>query len=119
MSFSTSEEFGQVGEAFIAQLGDMAPSVGKVAMPAGFKVVRVDVGTGVVSDFMINRDPAGPASFTGTAGIERPISAKFTPDGNALYVVDFGVMTMSDQGPVPREGTGVLWRVVPANGGAP
>ena len=119
MSFSTSEAFGHVGAVFIAQLGDMAPQVGKVAMPAGFKVVRVDPDTGVVIDFMVNRDPSGPASYTGTAGLERPISAKFSPDGSELYVVDFGVMTMSEQGPAPREGTGVVWRVVPAGGGAP
>ncbi len=119
MSFSTSETFGHVGEVFIAQLGDMAPQVGKVAMPAGFRVVRVDPGSGVVTDFMVNRDPAGPASFTGTAGIERPIAARFTPDGTQLYVVDFGVITMTAEGPVPREGTGVLWRIVPTGGGTP
>src|SRR5690606_24206741 len=83
------------------------------------KVVRVDPDTGVVIDFMVNRDPSGPASYTGTAGLERPISAKFSPDGSELYVVDFGVMTMSEQGPAPRVGTGVVWRVVPAGGGAP
>ena len=47
--FSRSKAFGFEGEAFIAQFGDMAPEVGKVWSPVGFKVVRVDVATGVIS----------------------------------------------------------------------
>ena len=44
-------------------------------------------------------------------GLERPVAVRFSPDGSALYVVDFGVMTMSARGPEPRKETGVLWRV--------
>ncbi|HET8646373.1 MAG TPA: hypothetical protein VFO85_12845, partial [Vicinamibacteria bacterium] len=29
----------------------------------------------------------------------------------SLYVVDFGVLTVGERGPQPREKTGVLWRV--------
>ena len=31
--------------------------------------------------------------------------------GDALYVVDFGVMTIGPKGPEPKPGTGVLWRI--------
>lgn len=110
LDFSRSMAFGHVGEAFVAQFGDMAPGVGKVLSPVGFKVVRVDVATGVVEDFAVNRDPHGPASKTGSGGLERPIAARFSPDGTALYVVDFGVMTIGED-PQPKEGTGVLWRI--------
>jgi hypothetical protein len=43
--------------------------------------------------------------------LERPVAVKFSADGSALYIVDFGVMTMGDNGPVPRKDTGVLWRI--------
>lgn len=113
--FSTSDRFGYVGQAFVAQFGDMAPGVGKVLAPVGFKVVRVDVADGTVRDFAVNRASTnGPASRVGGGGLERPVAARFTPDGSALYIVDFGVMTMSEQGPQPRPGTGVLWRVTRA-----
>jgi glucose/arabinose dehydrogenase len=111
--FSRSHAFGHPGEAFIAQFGDMVPDTGKVLGPPGFKVVRVDVATGVIHDFAVNSGPKnGPASLLGAGGLERPVAARFSPDGSALYVVDFGVMLMSDEGPMPQAGTGVLWRIV-------
>jgi glucose/arabinose dehydrogenase len=110
--FSRDPAFGWVGHAFVAEFGDQAPQVGKVLSPVGFKVVRVDPATGVVTDFAVNRGPAnGPASRVGGGGLERPIAARFDPSGTALYVVDFGVLTMSDAGATPHEGTGVLWRI--------
>ena len=95
----------------------MAPKVGKVLAPVGFKVVRVDVTTGRIEDFMVNRGrDNGPASRVGGNGLERPVAARFDPRGTALYVVDFGVMTMTEKGPAPREGTGVLWRITKGGG---
>lgn len=115
--FSTSEEFGYVGQAFIAQWGDMAPAVNKVLHPVGYKVIRVDVASGEVTDFAVNRGPKnGPASLIGGGGLERPIAARFSPDGRALYVVDFGVLTMDGSTPRPRRGTGAVWRIVREEG---
>jgi len=92
----------------------MAPNVGKVMSPVGFKVVRVNVQTGVIEDFAENRGKTnGPASRLGTGGLERPVAARFDPAGTALYVVDFGVLTMG-RNPQPRTGTGVLWRITRA-----
>ncbi len=69
--------------------------------------------TGAVEDFAVNKGrKTGPASLVGGGGLERPIAARFSPDGSALYVVDFGVMTMSQSGPNPVRGTGVLWKIV-------
>lgn len=45
------------------------------------------------------------------AGLERPITVRFNPAGDALYVVDYGVLAMSEQGPSVRKHTGVLWRI--------
>lgn len=122
--FSRSPLFGHVGEAFIAQFGDQSLSSGKVLAPVGFKVVRVNVRDGVVEDFAVNRGRInGPASKIGGGGLERPIAARFSPDGSALYVVDFGVMTLGQGGKVrvpwakknataePRRGTGALWKI--------
>lgn len=110
------DAFGHYGDAFIAQFGDMAPQTGKVLEPVGFQVVRVDLDRGVVYGFAENAAGKGPASKVGGGGLERPISARFGPDG-ALYVVDFGVMTVGDDGPTPRPSTGVLWKITKAAGG--
>jgi len=112
LDFSRSERFGHVGEAFVAEFGDMAPKVGKVLAPVGFKVVRVNPRSGVIQDFAVNRTKKnGPASWHGNGGLERPLSVKFSPDGNDLYVVDFGIMKMTEQGPMPQMNTGVVWKI--------
>ncbi len=112
LDVSRSPDFGHVGDVFIAQFGDLAPVAGKVLAPVGFRVVRVEPASGVVHDFAVNRGGEhGPASRLGTRGLERPVAARFDPDGSALYVVDFGVVTVGDA-PEPRLGTGVLWRIV-------
>lgn len=105
-------EFGYEGQAFIAQFGDQAPTVGKVLSPVGFKVVRVDVKTGAVHDFAVNAgDVNGPASKLGRGGLERPVAVRFDPKGASLYIVDFGVLLQSAKGSIPQKETGVLWRV--------
>ncbi len=109
--FSRSDRFGYAGDAFVAQFGDQAPVVGKVLGPVGYKVVRVNVRTGVSQDFARNSRGQGPASRVGGGGLERPIAARFDRSGQALYVVDFGILTMSEKGSAPRAGTGTLWRI--------
>ena len=117
LDFSRNAAFGHVGEAFVAQFGDQAPTVGKVLAPVGFKVVRVNVDTGRIEDFMVNKGrDNGPASRVGGNGLERPVAARFDPSGQALYVVDFGVMMQSEKGSMPLQGTGVLWRVTRGGG---
>lgn len=107
--------FGFPGQAFIAAFGDLAPEVGKVMAPVGFRVDRVDPNTGVIETFAANVGREnGPASKLGTAGLERPIAARFDNTGSALYVVDFGVVTLDGKTPRPLEHTGVLWRITRA-----
>jgi glucose/arabinose dehydrogenase len=110
--FSHSNGFGHVGQAFVAEFGDEAPTTGKVLHPVGFRVVRVDVTSGHIEEFAANKGKhVGPASKFGGAGFERPVSARFDPSGNALYVVDFGVLLHDSGGAKPQQGTGVLWRI--------
>jgi len=112
LDFSRSTEFGYVGQAFVALFGDQSPTVGKTLEPVGFKVVRVDVKSGVMTDFAVNRSKkAGPASKIRGGGLERPVAVRFDPSGRSLYVVDFGVVTVSDRETKPRPGTGTVWRI--------
>ncbi len=112
IAISKSARFGHVDHAFVAQFGDQAPVVGKTWAPVGFKVVRVDLTSGVVRDFAVNDSKhPGPASRRGLRGLERPVSVRFDDAGGALYVVDFGVMNMSDDGAEPIPRTGALWRI--------
>jgi glucose/arabinose dehydrogenase len=110
--FSRNPGFGYRGQAFVAQLGDESPATGKVLSPVGFKVVRVDIKSGIINEFAVNKGRTnGPASWLGTGGLERPVAVRFNPDGSALYVVDFGVLLHDESGAKPQKGTGVLWRI--------
>lgn len=112
LDFSRSQRFGYQGDAFIAQFGDMAPAVGKVWSPVGYKIVRVNPETGEVKDFIANQGKkTGPASWLKNGGLERPISVTFSPEGDTLYIVDFGIMAMEGKEAKPRAQTGVIWRV--------
>jgi hypothetical protein len=83
-----------------------------VLSPVGFSVVRVDPATGTIETFARNTgDALGPASKLGTDGLERPIDVRFDPTGRALYIVDFGVLRMDEDGPQPQPNTGALWRI--------
>jgi glucose/arabinose dehydrogenase len=112
LDFCRNLGFGSVGDAFVAEFGDMAPQTGKVEAPVGYRVARVELDGGIIHPFAVNRGPKdAPASMLGTGGLERPIAARFDPSGNALYVVDFGVMLTGPNGVKPIEYTGVLWKI--------
>jgi glucose/arabinose dehydrogenase len=111
--FSESPRFGYAGWAFVALFGDMAPTAGKVLAPVGFSIVRIDPRSGDIAVFAKNRgDKTGPASLRKLRGFERPVAARFDPSGTALYVVDFGILRVTKDGPVPAPHTGRLWRIV-------
>ena len=112
LDFCRRPDFGFAGQAFVPLFGSMLTSLEQVSasLPLGHKVVRVDVAEGSVSDFATNRS-GRPASASGSAGgLERPIQARFGPDG-ALYIVDFGILELPDGGWVAHPGTGTVWRV--------
>lgn len=105
------------GEAFVALSGDRAPfatSNFELKAPVGYKVVRVNVDSGKVEEFIHNTQLL-PGSKTGQAGraLERPIDVKLGPDG-ALYVLDFGEVEYKASG---REkvssGTGRILKLIP------
>ena len=116
--FSRDPGFGFEGDAFVACFGDLAPitTVTRATVPAGFKVVRVDMKTGQVLDFAVNK-MTGPASKLPHDGFERPSHCQFGPDG-ALYVVDFGIIHIAPEAGAIRQqiGTGSLWRIRSVDG---
>lgn len=104
--------FGHEGEAFVAEFGDMAPEVGKVLKPVGFKIVRVDVSSGIIRDFAVNKGKRNaPASKLKTGGLERPLSVTYNEHTASLYIADFGIMKMSKAGSHPQQKTGVIWKI--------
>jgi glucose/arabinose dehydrogenase len=110
--FSRLRQGGNI--AIVALFGDRAPhdtSGLKLAGPTGFKVVQVNVDDKTVKDFIRNTEQ-GPASAHGIAGaLERPIDAKFGPDG-ALYILDFGQMEMKQGHEKIKAGTGMIFKLV-------
>jgi glucose/arabinose dehydrogenase len=112
LTFSTNPAFGHVGDAFVALFGDQSPATGDLLAPVGFKVVRVEVGNGLVHEFAANRGKAvEPASRNRGSGLERPIAVRFDPAGESLWVVDFGVLLERPNGTRPIQGTGCVWKI--------
>lgn len=112
IAISTGDDFGFAGQAFVALFGDLAPvTTPRQVVPAGFKVVRVDLASGAIADFAVNRIQ-GPASKLFHGGFERPSHCAFGTDG-ALYVVDFGEIKIAPEkgGIRMKQGTGALWRI--------
>jgi glucose/arabinose dehydrogenase len=70
--FATDDRFGFVGDAFVACFGDAAPVTTRRIVPAGFKVVRIDMARRKVVDFAVNRI-AGGASIRPHNRFERPV----------------------------------------------
>jgi glucose/arabinose dehydrogenase len=107
------------GNLIVALWGDRAPfSTGNMDLsnpPTGYKLVRVDPDRREVKDFVYNT-AGGPASALKDASklaLERPIDAKFGPDG-FLYILDFGRIRMVDGKIKVYDGTGKIMRLIPA-----
>lgn len=140
LDFSNSDTFGD-GHMFVAFFGHMSPMTGEAPEEhGGHRVVRIDpAGKSVETFFTKKEGHGGPgqgqvaeaqsredelavrdSSHGGghkqqesmTAGPRRLLDVRFAPDGQALYIADFGTMVVEDK-PRPVPGTGVIWRVAP------
>ena len=96
-------------EALVAEFGSIIPYYKDPGGWPGFRVQKVDLSTGEVTDWLVNRSRK-PASATNGGGFERPIQVVYGPDG-ALYVVDFGTIEFTEQGMTAYPRTGVVWKV--------
>lgn len=104
-------DFGPFGDVYIAEFGSEAPETtgGKPLPNVGHRISRINMNTGEVIDFAINKSGL-PASYTGEGGFERPIDVVFGPD-NAMYVLDFAVTPEGEPNDYyPR--SGVIWRII-------
>ena len=111
-----AKEFGHEGHLFLALFGDLKPMTGTDTERAGHKVVHIDPRTGQVHDFFQARTKGKlPVEVFQTKGPRRPIDVRFSPTGDALYVVDFGSLAVIEtaSGPEshPIPGTGSIWRI--------
>lgn len=104
----------------------MLPATGEPRKHPGFSVVRLDLSTLQVEPFFRAATEAlGPKGFehVATAGPKRPIAVMFSPDGTALFVVDFGAMaefpTAVGPSPRPFPGTSAVWRITPIASAVP
>ncbi|MET3697706.1 glucose/arabinose dehydrogenase [Bacillus oleivorans] len=104
--FSKNERFGRRGEMFLAQIGSAPPITTGEQKPSGYRVVRAMPYTGQVRDFLVNLKPG-----KGGKGPERPVAVRFSPDGNFLYIVDFGLLGATATTAIPYADTGAIWRV--------
>jgi glucose/arabinose dehydrogenase len=102
------------GSAIVAMAGDRAPfATGglKLVGPTGYKLVRVDVDTHTVKDFVRNTDPRPGTVSKTPAALERPIDVKFGPDGS-MYILDFGELRMKGGHERVTPASGRLFRLV-------
>ncbi len=101
LDFSTNARFGYPGQAFVAQYGTEAPFTtrGK-PVTGGRAIVRLDPVTWTEHPFFQSTTVAGIGK-----GPNRPVLAKFAPDGESLYLVDHGVRTL------PKSGG--IWQITP------
>ncbi|MBX3468385.1 MAG: PQQ-dependent sugar dehydrogenase [Planctomycetes bacterium] len=131
LTFGSGSGVGKLARApegdrhiFMAVTGDFSPmSVGSLPVDGGPRIVRIDPLNRRVETFLgggeegvldqgLGRQTPGQAR----AGLRRPVDVAFTPNGDALYVADLGVIEVqSTRFPTvrPYPGTGVIWRVVP------
>ena len=87
------------GQLAIALFGDEAPMTAPVGPRVGRGIARINT-----TDWSLHALDVGP--------FDRPIDVRFSPDGHALYVLDFGRFEMLDEGGVNAEaGSGALWKV--------
>lgn len=96
IDFSSSDQFGFRGEAFVGQYGSGAPLTTGGSMDSpGKKIVRLDLTRMEEQDFYVSTGLIG--------GPTHPVQAKFSRDGRTLYVVDHGYTG------VPK--SGALWEI--------
>ncbi len=101
--FSGTEAFGFQGDIFIAETGSIPPGTGATAL-TGYKVARINRGTGQVSDFITHPDNTEAVIFA-RDGFNKPIDVRFR--GPRMFIVDFGVFPPAPLTP----NSGKIWMV--------
>jgi glucose/arabinose dehydrogenase len=112
--FSTSSDFGYKGQMFLSEFGSGTPATGQ-PNPTHYMVVRIDPTTKQAEPFLSSKSSMEDVEKGTTPGPRRPVEARFSSDGESLYIVDIGAIGFDLAGagpfPVPAPGTGVIWRI--------
>jgi glucose/arabinose dehydrogenase len=108
--FNYNRDFGPYGDAYIAEYGSEAPETtgGKPLPKVGHRVSRIDMKTGAIETFAVNKSGFA-ATYTGGGGFERPIDVVFDKAG-AMYVLDFAVNPEGEPDKFAPS-TGVIWKI--------
>jgi hypothetical protein len=95
---------------YIVEYGSEVPETtgGKPLPKVGHRVSRIDMKTGGLETFAINKSGFA-ASYTGGGGFERPIDVVFDKAG-AMYVLDFAVNLEGELDEFAPN-TGVIWKI--------
>lgn len=103
--------FGKPGDVYIAEFGSEAPGTtgGKLLPGVGHRVSKIDMNTGNISVFAVNRSGVA-ASLTSDGGLERPIDVVFDQRGS-MFIADFGIRSQDGNHGGYMPGTGVIWKV--------
>jgi hypothetical protein len=107
--FSPDQNFGFKGDIFIAETGSIPTGTGASSLN-GFKVARIEKGSGKVSDFITHPCGVPPCTPTqavvfATGGFNKPIDVRF--HGSDMFIVDFGIFA-----PAPTtSNSGKIWKV--------
>jgi hypothetical protein len=107
--FSPTQDFGFKGDIFIAETGSIPTGTGASSLN-GFKVARIERGSGKVSDFITH--PCTPTPCTPTqavvfaaGGFNKPIDVRF--HGSDMFIVDLGIFAPAPNTP----NSGKIWKV--------
>lgn len=108
--FNYDRRFGPFGDAYIAEFGSEAPETtgGKPLLRVGHRVSRIDMNTGHITNFAINKSGYA-ASYDGGGGFDRPIDVVFDSKGS-MYVLDF-TKSVTDEPDKFIPCTGVIWKI--------
>ncbi|HEY8668637.1 MAG TPA: hypothetical protein VIL86_18465 [Tepidisphaeraceae bacterium] len=102
--------------AIVALCGDRGPfatSGRALNGPTGYKVVQVDIEKKQVHNFIRNTNGELAHKLGREVdALERPIDVKFGPDG-ALYILDYGQMSMRKSHENVTSGSGRVFKLVP------
>ncbi len=114
--FNYNTSFGDYGDAYIAEHGDICITMDGTPTPyAGFghRVSRLDISNGSVTTFAINKS-GYPSSISGEGGFGHPIDLCFGPDG-VMYILDIGLyLSHPPFSYIPN--TGAVWRITRVSG---
>ena len=117
-AFSTSDDFGWKNDVFITEWGALGFGAQPPQGLPGFNVIHTHFNltangslAGATNSIFIGNRIQGGASSNGLNGLEHPIDIRFSGDGKAMYVLDYGA--------AGKTGSGKIWAVTRTGTGAP